>query len=382
MFSGAQAITRCGWLVLLLWPTLIWADREIHAAGNPQFEVVGMDLRSVNYIDALSRHIVQVATRYLDPDALEFPQRILVSLKPDSIADFAGDYQVRFGERGFVNLDLRWGASLRLLTACHGLSEALFVRYSILIHGEEGPKHLPDWPAKAIGTKAYLSLRPAQSGSLNQWLNLSATPGLSTLLTRKWEDSVRDSNGYVFLMAVERSGLAPRQIRSLMAQGLSGMAIEPGLTELLQSQEPGAAPLVLEDWWQDSLPSLFQAGEEWMETMATSRNWLGTLATFSVEGGTELNLKQIWDQRQDVAIRDLIEARYAILRVRILRINPAYFNAARSLGALFENLLEERPRHQYIHQLAVFLGDYEDAKALENQVNNVLSDAASKGIGQ
>ena len=73
-------------------------------------------------------------------------------------------------------------------------------------------------------------------------------------------------------------------------------------------------------------------------------------------------------------MREFIEARYEILLLRIVSVNPAYFNAARSLGALFETYLsEESKRHRYMHGMATFLGDFEDAKDLEDLVLRNLS---------
>ena len=81
-------------------------------------------------------------------------------------------------------------------------------------------------------------------------------------------------------------------------------------------------------------------------------------------------------------MRSLIEARYEILKIRIMRVNPAYFNAARSLGALYETYLKGEKRHKYIHGLTAFLGDFEDGKALEETVQESLSEAAGEDLAQ
>ena len=65
------------------------------------------------------------------------------------------------------------------------------------------------------------------------------------------------------------------------------------------------------------------------------RGFLESLAIFQQEDES-LNLQQVWALRSDPAIFEAIEARYEILRMRMSGVNPAYFNAARSLGLLFE----------------------------------------------
>jgi hypothetical protein len=56
----------------------------------------------------------------------------------------------------------------------------------------------------------------------------------------------------------------------------------------------------------------------------------------------------------------------------MVRINPAYYNAAYSLGVLFENLLLNEAPHKYLHALTLFLSDWEDAKELQEAVEAEL----------
>lgn len=361
-----------GLLAIALQTSAFSAERKIATAENAQFEVVGLHTRSVSYVEDLSDYVVEIAARYLDREAMQFPQRILVSLKPEDYVDFEGNYIVRIGERGFVNLDIRWEASLSLLTTCRALSDALLVRYSIFNYGESAPEALPQWPAAAIGTRAYMSLRPAQSRRLADWLDITATPTVEALFQRRWNGPERDANGYALLLAMQASGVERRAIRSLMAQSIAGVDVVPVLTQLIQSGGPTTESVELNDWWRVSLQQLLEPAEELMETMAASRQWIGALADFSDADIDEMNLKQIWNERETEAVRDLIEARYELLKLRIIWVNPAYFNAARSLGALFETYLLGDRRHMYMHRLASFLGDFEDAKVLEEAVSKAL----------
>jgi hypothetical protein len=358
---------------LLLLVSVSDAKSDLRSASNAQFEIIGLHGRSVSYVEELSRHIVEVAGRYLDRSALQFPQRILVSLKPPEYVNFEGDYSVRFGERGFVNLDLRWDESLNLLTTCRALSEALLVRYSIFNYGQAGPNFLPKWPATAIGTKAYIVLRPAQSKRLIDWTEFTATPTVGSLLRRKWNEPAADLNAYLFLQAIERGGLDRRRVRSLMAQSIAGQDVAEELAGRVLSNSPTTENLGLDDWWRASFQELLTLPVEPMETMEDSRLWIEALADLSNAELKNLNLSRLWHERENEAMRELINARYELLKLRILRVNPAYFNAARSLGALFETYLASERRHKYIFNLTVFLGDLEDSRALQEKVEEALN---------
>jgi hypothetical protein len=350
------------------------ARSNLVSSSNAQFKIVGLHAQSVSYVEELSQHVVQVAERYLDRSALQFPQSILVSLKPEEFAEFKVDYQIRVGRRGFVNLDLRWEKDLSLRTTCHALAEALLVRYSIYKNGLDGPSVLPAWPASAIGTTAYLRLRPAESKRLGDWIDPAATRNLELLLARKWGKAVADANGYALLRAMKASGIQRGDIRKLMAQSIAGVNIAPAIKVLSQSDDPSVPDHDLVDWWQRSLERLQQPELGIVDTMTVSRDWLQALSDLSGVEGEGVNLATIWDRREDEAMREFIEARYEILLLRIVSVNPAYFNAARSLGALFETYLsEESKRHRYMHGMATFLGDFEDAKDLEDLVLRNLS---------
>ncbi|MGB1127258.1 MAG: hypothetical protein ACPG3X_02665 [Opitutales bacterium] len=355
------------------------AQGRLNTAENTQFEVVGLDRRSVSYVDELSRHLVDVAARYLDQSGLLFPQRILVSLKPEAYVDFDGMYRIKWGEGGFVSLDLRWEDDLSLRTTCRALAEALMVRYAYFNYGEHGLGALPDWPAAAIGTKVYLSLRPAEALDLVRWFDLRALPSVDAVLQRKWTDSVFDANGYGFLLALERSGVTRLELRRLMLQSLAGVAISDSVGSLIQPEDPVSEPVDLAGWWRASVAQLMVPENDLMESMESSRFWISELSKLDGAGIEGLNLGNLWLRRQDPEVRSVIEARYEILRLRILRVNPAYFNAARALGRLFEACLNDDKKHQYMHRLVGFLSDFEDTRELEERVESLLSEAGLEG---
>jgi hypothetical protein len=356
-------------------PSVIAATVELHAAENRQFEIVGIERRSVAYIDNLSRHVVDVAGRYLDASSLQFPQRVLIRLKPERYIDFDGDYEIRVEEGGFVSLNIRWDSCMTLRAVCRGISEALLVRYAIYSFGPEAVERLPDWPAAAIGTRAFLVLRPAMSAELENWIDFSMTPTLASILDRKWMDSVVDANGYCLLHALETEAVIRGRIRRFIEQAIAGEDIRDVLETAIQSNAPDEEAVSGEEWWAEATLEQLSENSDWLEKMEQSRRWIAELSDMSALGEVAegINLRNLWYAREGEAIRTIIRARYEIVRVRLVRVNPAYFNSAQALGALFETFLDGERRHEYVHRLAIFLSEFEDTKQLEKVVEQALS---------
>ncbi|MEO0508690.1 MAG: hypothetical protein AAF065_02380 [Verrucomicrobiota bacterium] len=372
MRKSVQALLAMA-LCCLISPVPSLAESNLRTAENRQFEIVGLDSRSVTYIDELSRFIVEVSERYLDSERLRFPQRVLISLKPKQYVDFEGDYEIRVAEPGLVSLDLLWEEEVSLRTVFRAVSEALIVRYSIFNYGRGGLEYLPEWPAAAVGTEAYLRLRPALSDQLINWVDLSTTATIHTLLNRGWDEPVADANGYLLLLAIKEGGVAASELRGLIDRALSGADVAELLEALLKLKNPAAIPLDLENWWQASLVQVVLPKDGVVETMDVSQRWIKELSDVSNLGDGGLDLRSIWKQRDDAELRATIQARYEIIRLRLIRVNPGYYNAARSLGFLFEVFLNSERSFEYIHSLTAFLSDYSDAQEIESLVNQVLS---------
>jgi len=344
------------------------ASEPLRTAENDQFEIVAQDLRSVYYVDELSQYIVEIASRYLEPSAMAFPQRVLIRLKPEKYVDFEGDYQIQIGERGFVSLDLRWGDELKLPTLCRAVAKSLLVRYSILKYGADRLGQIPEWPASAIGIETYLTLRPGLSQELAVWSGSEPILKVESLIRRKWQEAAVDGYGYVLLLAMKRSGLERSELKQLFARALSGDGMMEALEKLIQPKGPAEGAVELEDWWQTSASEILRPDNGLIESMEVSRNWISELSDMTTVAEGEYNLHSIWKQRDNQQIRDVIQARYEILKLRLLRVNPAYFNAARSLGRLFEAYLSDGRSYEYVHSLTIFLSDFEDTKRLEEVV--------------
>lgn len=354
------------------------AAPSLRSARNEHFEIVGLDVRSVNYVNELSLFATDISGRYLDRGGMAFPLPILVSLRPDEHANFPGDYQIRLATRGSVELDIRWEDSMTLERSCRALAEALLTQYALFNHGPEAVGMLRFWTVDALAREIYISLRPGGLVILlDRTRGREASPISALLEATASSPEAADRYGYWLLETMQSAGLARSEVGRLFRQAIAGIDAEGALAAAVQPAEPTAEPLPLQTWWRGQLSAILAREYEVVETMEASRLWLSALARFNTpltldSGEVQLNLRSIRTHRDNTEVREWVRARYEILRLRMARVNPAYYNPARSLGVLFEALLREAPPHEYLHALTLYLSDWEDAKAMEQVVEEKL----------
>ena len=120
---------------------------------------------------------------------------------------------------------------------------------------------------------------------------------------------------------------------------------------------------------------------EVVETMKVSRDWLAKLGRFDAplmiglqpaNEELKLDLRAVWTHRAMPMVQELVQARYEILRLRMTRVNPAYYNSALYLGELFESILNDDSSYKYIHSLTMYLSEWVDAKEMQDSLENIL----------
>jgi len=354
----------------------------LRSMGNEHFDVIGLHLRSVSHVNELSALSIQIAERYLPPEGLAFPTNILISLRPEDHIDFKGDYRIRLAERGSVQVDLRWEDSMTLERSCYAISEALLVQYAIYNYGTEASNLLRSWTIDALANDIYLTLRPAVFTDLLKAAQETEVPNLAEILESSRSGlAVPNAAGYWLLQTMKSGTFERPDLRSLFQQAIAGIDIEGALTAAIESRRPAAELLPLQTWWLQELSLIFDQEYEVVETMEVSRGWLATLGRFNtphileLQGAkVELNLdlRAIWTHRAKPEVQELVRARYEILRLRMTRINPAYYNSALYLGALFEDILNGESAHKYLHSLAIYLSEWVDAKEMQESLENIL----------
>ncbi len=349
------------------------------------FEVVGTDNRSVSFVNTLGEHVAELCATYLQVGSHEFRQRIFVALRPVEHVEFDGDYQINTGARGQVSLDFRWEATLKLETVCRALTEAYIVRYANFNYGVEASEHIRYWVMSALGSQSYLSLRPAQQGQYIQEARQAPLLKVTSLLSLKWglgrEGELSPRQGYWVLYAMRQRGLLRSDVGVLFDRAVAGMDVSVALELAIQPTDADQQASTLDRWWQRQMADYLAQETEYYESLDASRVWIAELAnfdTYRASGGELENLMGLWTQRDNQTLRAILAARREIIALRMERVNPAYFNSAQSLGALYETALESNRRFEFIHAFTTHLSDWENTKRLHDMTDELLDASLSE----
>lgn len=350
-------------------------EKKLVSIEGRLFNIVGTDNRSTSFVNVLAEHVAKTCCDYVKAGNHNFPQKILVTLYPEESANFEKGYQIRISPRGQVSLDFCWNKSLSFETACRALAEAYLLSYARFNYGTGVNERIRFWPLSALGAQSYLSLRPAQRANYIRTARKSEMPEIGTLLTLYFSEfSGKDLNpnqGYWIFRILRESGLSESQVAILLDRALAGQDVGPRLLKMLFPKDENQTNERLQEWWQNQVSSYLSQEHEFYDSMANSESWIQEISDFSTSDtlGEKLkNLMDLWDCRADIELRSILSARCNIIRLRIMQVNPAYFNAAVSLGALYETVLVAENKYEFIRAFSVYLNDWEDAKRLHNRV--------------
>ena len=342
-------------------------------------EVVSTDYRSASFANSLGEHVVELCASYLKSGSHEFPQRLFVSLRPSDRVDFEGDYQIQVGDRGQVSLNFRWEVDLEFETVCRAFAEAYIVRYVNFNYGPGASDRVRYWPVSALASQCYLSLRHAQEGVYLREAReaglLQIEPLLELDLATAYRRGLSGRQGYWVLHVLRQRGVSRGDLGALLDRAVAGRDTIVPLEAMIQPIGADGQAIRLEAWWQSQVESALSGDPEHYDSLDVSRAWLEELANFDAyraSGGELKDLMQLWKHRDEEVLRAVIEARREIIAIRIERVNPAYFNAAQSLGALYETTLDSERRFEFIHAFTAYLSDWEDTKRLHETTHKLL----------
>lgn len=361
------------------------SDDRLSFVEGRYFEVVGTDQRSVSFANTLGEHVVELCASYLQAGRHDFPQRIFVALRPEDHVEFDGAYQIQIGARGQVSLNFRWDAALSFETMCRALTEAYLVRYANFNYGPGASDRIRFWAVSALGSQCYLNLRPAQQGQYIQEARETGLLKVSSLLTLDWassrENGVSPRQGYWVLYALRQRGLGRGDGGALLDQAIAGRDVTVAVEMAIQPTDAEQQTITLEAWWQSEMVAYLSQELEHYESLDVSRTWIEELANFDayrVSGGELKNLMELWTHRDDEALLAVLAARHQIIALRLERVNPAYFNAAQSLGVLYETTLQAERRFEFLHAFTAYLSDWEDTKRLHDKTHVLLGAPVSE----
>ena len=355
-------------------------DEKIAWVEGRFFDIIGTDNRSVSFVNALAEHVAETCHQ-LKAGSHDFPRNILVTLRPGKRVEFEENYRIWVSPRGQVNLDFCWDESLSFETTCRALAEAYLLHYARFNYGLKADERIRFWACSALVSQSYLNLRPARKVNYIDKARQSEMLEIGTLLSLYWLEATEKkldlNQGYWVFQILRESGLTNPQVTALLDRAIAGENVETLIVKALFSENDGRSKARLEKWWHSQLRSYLAQEHEFCDSLITSRSWIQEMADFDVYSastGKLKNLMNLWDCRDDKNLRSVLSARCEIIRLRMEQVNPAYFNAALSLGALYETVLEAENKHEFVRALSVYLNDWEDTKRLHARVDELISE--------
>ncbi|MFW5874488.1 MAG: hypothetical protein ACOCVJ_03720 [Verrucomicrobiota bacterium] len=382
-----RRISRGAWCLLLFAACVVYAREDrLTTRENTYFEIVGPDSQSVSTVDELSEHLAETCLQLLATAKNPMPRRILVTLKGAESVDFEGDYLIRLEPRGFVTLHFRWEEDLDLENTVYALTRALLIQYVYSNYGSSAPPKMRAWPVSAIASIAYLRLRPAQTiGFLEEMKAERSPPTLEAILQAALMEvpvDRADRRGYWAWTVLKRqAGMPLSTFRAFLGEGLQGNEVLTRLEEVLgpaKEDAEEAEDFDIEAWWRAAMARELARRLEPFQGMDPSLRWLEALSDVSglqeASDASPITLRSLWKLREEEAVREALSARVEILRLGLEQVNPAYFNSAQSLGALYETVLEGERSYEFIAALTRFLTDFEDMRRLHEEVTAALAE--------
>lgn len=356
---------------LLTWAPFTAASNSLVTQESASFEIVGVDNRSVAYVSELAEIVATQCNQYLRHKNVYFPQRVLIALRPEEHVDFESKYLLTIRDQGFVRVDFCWSKKLSLEEVCFAITHAYLSRYAIYHYGPDAPAKMRAWPIHALSMEAYLHLRPAHLIGILQVSSKREAIDIRSLLASQFKQGMSPdyaAESYYLLSSLRQSIERRGTVQSIIDSALAGSIAIEAIEQTVLNRDPIAEPITLDTWWQSQRHKIVSTDYELYERMGASRKWIESMTQFESdqEEGVEISLRDIWALRENEDFRRMLQARYELIRLRIEVVNPAYFNAARSLGAVYETTLDETAQpHRFMHALVNYLGDFEDAKQME-----------------
>jgi hypothetical protein len=254
------------------------------------------------------------------------------------------------------------------------------VRYANFNYGPGASDRIRFWAVSALGSQCYLNLRPALHGQYIEEARETGLLKVSSLLTLDLasgrESELSPRQGYWVLYALRQCGFGRADVGALLDRAVAGRDVSVAVEVAIQPTDADQQTITLEAWWQSQMVAYLSQDTEHYESMDVSRAWLEELANFDTYRASVAefkNLRDLWAQRGEEGLRTVLSARSQIIALRIERVNPAYFNAAQSLGALYETTLESNRQFEFIHAFTAYLSDWEDTKRLHTKTHELLS---------
>ena len=224
-------------------------ELRVRTTEGAHFHIVGVDARSVVYVEALTDHIATVAEAYLKHAPIDFKPKVFVALRPSGHVDFEGDYRLT-QDVAKINLDFKWSEALRLQTVCYALTEAYLKQYAIDEYGADAPGKIRSWVVAALANKAYMELRPSVYIGMVEAARLEEVPDCASLVADYLKAGAvnQRQTGYWVLEVMRSAGFSRAEVAHYCERALAGENIGTALLAASTERLEGSGS-ALQDWW-------------------------------------------------------------------------------------------------------------------------------------
>ncbi|NBV78257.1 MAG: hypothetical protein EBR62_00110 [Verrucomicrobia bacterium] len=223
------------------------------------------------------------------------------------------------------------------------------------------------WVAQALASETRALLRPALVDYWYREGRLVAPARVADILQGK----APEREAFLFWRALRHDvGLSGEQTRVLIAAA-QGRDTRKVLAGLAKSEE---------DWWLVARANLLLTRSPVSLGMRESAEALAEATRFVFDlgaGDVVLTGPQAVRQRDAAGVQKAMEARLLALRREILRQNPVYHNAWRTLGAWLERFPKSSPE-ELDAIWADFQKEWGEAEALRKEIQGVLAEPTLK----
>lgn len=341
---------------------------EIKTASSKDFEIGATNQKSLRVAISLTNLASDICRKYFPDFPDTFPQKITLLLDTQNTSS-ARSFDIKKEGGGFVRLRIYWNESLDLETTCLAVIDALIQRYLHYRSGIIDTNPRKAWPIEALSAELYLKLRPAKIEYYRSTIESKAAPNVDKFLANQDTNKENLPFAYIFLKALGNEDFNRQQIAFIITRAIYGKPLKNGLLKFIPKLDFNSAK-PLENWWQLAQKSFVDTNRQSLQSIEASKQWLDEIINFDTiknekEESVQIkNLRDLWNLRSLPAVYDLVVERHDALIEGLLYVNPVYHNNARSLGLIFEAIIEKKREYEFTKYLVNYLNDRDTANNL------------------
>jgi hypothetical protein len=346
-------------------------DARVYSAKNEHFEIISDDPISLTWMAHLSKVVAADIIHLTGFDAPAIRRKIIVELIPSESNHSLPYYRISLDPRGYYRLRMKWSEQLSIEVAIQAVCEVFLQRYRYNTLGLRQSSQCSRWLQTAVHQWVYLRRFPAERLRFKKSLQNITNDSLEKSLMASQQRSDLSRSSWECLALLELMRNSSRSKQAFQKRLIDYAGTRP-LKPLLETIFPELSKQTLDDWWQAKRTEVTISAFHLCESIEESRSWLSELAAFQTlvdSTDTSIPLKQLWYEREIVQRQKQVRARSVILQQRLQMINPAYFNTARALQALFLSVLTKKTKIEFTHHLLEFQSLLDDADEMQNKIH-------------